>query len=112
MPFYIISDRRDLSLLALAVYDTLLTFSRELRCIWSRRFRIVTVLFVLQRYVTIAAAAFVIPGGSHGFELKSEVETVRSLGLPLYAGKVDNVLPQRLDTSALNTHRITRLRKL
>jgi len=34
-------------------YDTLLTFSREVDCIWNRKFSAVTVLYVLQRYTLL-----------------------------------------------------------
>ena len=40
-------------LAGLVVYDTLLTFSRELDCIWKRKFSLVMVLFVAQRYLLI-----------------------------------------------------------
>jgi len=36
--------------IAILVYDSLLTFSREVDCIWRRKFSAVTVLYVLQRY--------------------------------------------------------------
>ncbi|TCD64402.1 hypothetical protein EIP91_004118 [Steccherinum ochraceum] len=36
--------------LCLVVYDTLLTFSREVDCIWRREFGMVTIIFVLQRW--------------------------------------------------------------
>ncbi|TCD60976.1 hypothetical protein EIP91_009241 [Steccherinum ochraceum] len=37
----------------LVVYDTLLTLSRELECIWRRKFSLITVIFVLQRWVLV-----------------------------------------------------------
>ncbi|TCD64403.1 hypothetical protein EIP91_004119 [Steccherinum ochraceum] len=38
---------------SVVVYDTLLTFSREVDSIWKRTFSVVTVIFVLQRWVLI-----------------------------------------------------------
>ncbi|THH30158.1 hypothetical protein EUX98_g4029 [Antrodiella citrinella] len=37
----------------LITYDTLLTFSREVQCIWTKKPNLVTVLFILQRYCTL-----------------------------------------------------------
>ncbi|KAH8103622.1 hypothetical protein BXZ70DRAFT_743222 [Cristinia sonorae] len=42
--------------IVLVAYDTLLTFSREVKCIWKQRFSAVTALFVLQRYGALIAA--------------------------------------------------------
>ncbi|TCD63917.1 hypothetical protein EIP91_004764 [Steccherinum ochraceum] len=42
--------------LALAGYDILLTFSREVECIWRRKWSFVTILFVSQRYFVIFGA--------------------------------------------------------
>ncbi|TCD64590.1 hypothetical protein EIP91_003886 [Steccherinum ochraceum] len=39
--------------LCLVAYDTLLTLSREVECIWKRKFSMVTALFVLQRWVLV-----------------------------------------------------------
>ncbi|TCD64583.1 hypothetical protein EIP91_003879 [Steccherinum ochraceum] len=39
--------------LCLVAYDTLLTFSREVECIWKRKLNAVTALYVLQRWVLI-----------------------------------------------------------
>lgn len=39
--------------LAVTMYDALLSFSRELQCIWQRKFSGVTALYVLIRYGTI-----------------------------------------------------------
>jgi len=44
--------------IAILGYDTLLTFSREVDCIWRRRFSAVTVLYVMQRYCMILAVTF------------------------------------------------------
>jgi len=38
-------------------YDILLTFDREVVCIWKRRFSVVTVLFLFMRYGTLAEKA-------------------------------------------------------
>ena len=35
------------------MYDTLLSFPQEIRCIWERKYGIVTVLYLLIRYGTI-----------------------------------------------------------
>lgn len=40
-------------LLALAVYDTILTFPREVRCIWQRKLGMGPVLYLLIRYGTV-----------------------------------------------------------
>ena len=48
--------RRCLSIdgfLALLAYDYLLTFSGEIQFVWSRKFSGATVVFVLNRYVTL-----------------------------------------------------------
>jgi len=37
----------------LLFYDYVVTFSREIRCIWGRKFTWATVLFVLNRYLTL-----------------------------------------------------------
>ncbi|TCD61334.1 hypothetical protein EIP91_008577 [Steccherinum ochraceum] len=42
-----------LAALCLLAYDTLLTLSREVECIWSRKFSVVWVVFVLQRWVLV-----------------------------------------------------------
>lgn len=39
--------------LALLVYEYLLTVSRELRFVWSKRFSAATAIFLLNRYVII-----------------------------------------------------------
>ncbi|TCD65314.1 hypothetical protein EIP91_002800 [Steccherinum ochraceum] len=44
--------------ICLASYDTLLTFSREVDCVWRRKFSIVTVIFAVQRYVFIVEGIF------------------------------------------------------
>ncbi|TCD65315.1 hypothetical protein EIP91_002801 [Steccherinum ochraceum] len=38
---------------ALVTYDTLLTFSREVECIWKRKASLVTAIFLLQRWVLV-----------------------------------------------------------
>ncbi|KAK7693363.1 hypothetical protein QCA50_002931 [Cerrena zonata] len=38
--------------LALAVYDTILAFPQELKCIWQRKFSMASVLYLLIRYGT------------------------------------------------------------
>ena len=40
-------------LLGLVTYDTSLTFSRELKCIWKRKPDLVTMLYLLQRWVLV-----------------------------------------------------------
>ena len=37
-------------------YDTFLTLSQEVRCIWNRKFNFVAVVYVLQRYVSLIVA--------------------------------------------------------
>jgi len=39
--------------LVLAIYDALLTFSREIECIWKRKSSVAMVLYISQRYMTI-----------------------------------------------------------
>ncbi|KAI0075825.1 hypothetical protein K474DRAFT_1676100 [Panus rudis PR-1116 ss-1] len=39
--------------LALLVYDTILTFSQEVRCIWLRKWSGVTLLYTIIRYITL-----------------------------------------------------------
>lgn len=47
------NGRADASELVLCVYDTLLTFSREVDCIWRRKSSAITFLFISQRYCMI-----------------------------------------------------------
>ncbi|KAK7684396.1 hypothetical protein QCA50_012343 [Cerrena zonata] len=39
--------------LALVVYDALLSFTQEIRCIWKRKLSVVTVLYLFIRYGTV-----------------------------------------------------------
>jgi len=39
----------------LIAYDVVLTFNREVACIWRRKFSAVTVLFLVMRYVTLSS---------------------------------------------------------
>ncbi|KAH8103523.1 hypothetical protein BXZ70DRAFT_1055738 [Cristinia sonorae] len=59
---------------ALIVYDTSLTFSREVKCIWKRKFSAVTVLYVLQRYVVIAALVAKLPWSSSQFPVFTGIQ--------------------------------------
>ncbi|KAI0081451.1 hypothetical protein K474DRAFT_1703886 [Panus rudis PR-1116 ss-1] len=44
--------------LAILVYDTLLTFPQEVRCIWQRKWTGATLLYSAIRYTTIVDMAF------------------------------------------------------
>ena len=37
----------------IVLYDTLLTFSREVKCIWKRKWSVATALFILIRYSAV-----------------------------------------------------------
>ncbi|TCD65977.1 hypothetical protein EIP91_001969 [Steccherinum ochraceum] len=52
------SDAYLIAAIALLAYDTLLTFSRELQCIWNRRLNAATVLFLMQRYTALVHMSF------------------------------------------------------
>ncbi|TCD66235.1 hypothetical protein EIP91_001638 [Steccherinum ochraceum] len=52
------SDAYLIAAIALLAYDTLLTFSRELECIWNRRLNAAAVLFVMQRYTALVHMSF------------------------------------------------------
>ncbi|KAK7688652.1 hypothetical protein QCA50_008190 [Cerrena zonata] len=60
---------------SVAVYDTMLTFSKEVRCIWQRKFGIGTVLYLLIRYTPIITIVFEYLNGS------SSLKTVTSFAL-------------------------------
>ena len=38
---------------ALVCYDFLITFDREVRCVWRRKWTGATVLFILNRYIVL-----------------------------------------------------------
>lgn len=44
---------------AIAGYDTLLTFSREIDCIWTRKPSIITALFIMSRYCYLLRMALI-----------------------------------------------------
>lgn len=50
-------------LAAIVLYDILLTFSREVSCIWRRQWNLVTVIFVICRYGTLLDLALRVIGG-------------------------------------------------
>ncbi|TCD60882.1 hypothetical protein EIP91_009373 [Steccherinum ochraceum] len=47
------ADACEISALCLVAYDTLLTLSREIQCVWRRKWGLVTVIFVLQRWIQV-----------------------------------------------------------
>ncbi|CAL1698255.1 unnamed protein product [Somion occarium] len=57
-----------LAALVLAAYDTILTFSQEVCCIWQRKFTGVTLLYVVIRYGTILNIVLQGIGGIWSFE--------------------------------------------
>ena len=57
-PNVYVSFETNLNCTVIVVYNTLLTFSREVTCIWRRKFSAVTVLFFTQRYCMLILAGF------------------------------------------------------
>ncbi|KAJ3556303.1 hypothetical protein NM688_g2101 [Phlebia brevispora] len=53
------------SITALQVYDYLLTFPKEIRCIWARRFTGATAIFLTMRYVPLISAVFTVLQGAY-----------------------------------------------
>ncbi|KAI0073417.1 hypothetical protein K474DRAFT_1710748 [Panus rudis PR-1116 ss-1] len=49
------------SVLTVLVYDTILTFPQEFRCIWQRKWTAVTLLYAITRYLTILYITMHIP---------------------------------------------------
>lgn len=68
-----------LAALVLAAYDTILTFSQEVCCIWQRKFTGVTLLYVVIRYGTILNIVLQGIGGIWSFESVSSCKVIASL---------------------------------
>ena len=56
VPFQNLSLTGSTTLPVLVIYDAVLTFPKEVRCIWMRRFSGATVIYILVRYSGLALA--------------------------------------------------------
>lgn len=86
-----LEDCFNLAPLVLVAYDTLLTFSREVNCIWRQNLSSVTVLYVTQRYckVGLYIMYIVTPPGKQGCAAgiisQYVLSTISSFGVALFS---------------------------
>lgn len=75
----------------IVTYDTILTFPREIKSIWTKKFSIVTVLYLIERYVNFLQILL-------AWVKRPSIIAVRSYANSNYVSTIDSVLDIEVNT--------------